>query len=953
MGILVKQVDACTAKSLFLSGARPFAVRQSGSFATGADHKKRGSTLREVEGKARCTALFLLAAVLFGDTPTFVVATAAGLVPGASSIAIQQHLVQPVVVAYDPNGTLYYGTYHQVWRLNPDGTDTLIAGNGSNDPTHPGDGGPAPAASLCWISGLAIDAQHNIYISDSGPFEIRKVTPSGSIERFAGTDALPSYGTPSNAGAGVIALKVPLNPGALAIDSVNLYVTDSATYSVLAFTLDGSSSKVIAGNHGNLTAGDGGLASNASLRYPGTLALANGSLFVNEAGGARIRQVSFRSSIISTLVQLTQSSLSDNGNEGMAADTDGSIYVQQGNTIDRIYANTTTPLPYAGGGVSNPGDPGPASQVTLLAPKSLAVNPVSHDLALADYNSDLIETVGFDTGAIQAVAGTVHFAGDNEPAALAIFNGLETVAADSQGNLYLADVGNNRIRKIDTNGIITTVAGNGTTGFSGDGGPATTAALNLKHVPTFSNNLTVDAAGNLYISDYGNGRIRKVDATGIITTVAGGGAAHVVPGVSATSAAILPGPLAVDSSGNIYFGQAVTGLSVTIPTIFKIDSTGRLSTFAGGSFTKGADSGPAASTPVGNAACLVADSLDNFYICDAAGNRLREVTPNGMMLTIAGAATAMASPTAAAIDPAGDIFIGAAGQVLEIDLTGAIRTIATFNSIAGMAADSTGNLYLSDSGVYLREAMLVGSNGIPPIISSGGVVGAGGSTPPVRDVSPGAMVSIFGANFSPAGTQRMVEASDINLGHLPTNLAGVCVTFGGVGASIAGVFPNQLNVLVPALPPGAATVQVTSNCGSSRAVSGNRSGIAVNGVSPEFFTDVTSNNTIPAAGINGPVAPGGIAEVYGTGWGATNPAIVPGMVPGGTAQLASMPSLTLGSEAIPPQNILYAGLSPCCAGIYQVDFTLPDDVLPGNLPLIITVNGISSPSNAYLVVGSR
>jgi uncharacterized protein (TIGR03437 family) len=312
----------------------------------------------------------------------------------------------------------------------------------------------------------------------------------------------------------------------------------------------------------------------------------------------------------------------------------------------------------------------------------------------------------------------------------------------------------------------------------------------------------------------------------------------------------------------------------------------------------------------------------------------------------------MASPTAATVDPAGDIFIGAAGQVLEIDSTGTMSTVATFNSIAGMAADSSGNLYLSDGGVYLREAMLVGSNGAPPIISSGGVVGAGGSTPPVHDVSPGAMVSIFGTNFSPAGTQRMLQMSDINLGHLPTNLAGICVTFGGMNASIAGVFPNQLNVLVPALPAGAVTVQVTANCGSSHAVNGNRSGIAVNVASPEFFTDATSGNTIPAAGINGPVAPGGIAEVYGTGWGATNPAVSPGMVPGGAAQLASMPSLTLGGEAIPPENIFYAGISPCCAGIYQVDFTIPNDVPSGNLPLVITVNGIASPPGAYLVVGS-
>ena len=102
----------------------------------------------------------------------------------------------------------------------------------------------------------------------------------------------------------------------------------------------------------------------------------------------------------------------------------------------------------------------------------------------------------------------------------------------------MADVGNDRIRKIDTNGIITTVAGSGVIGFSGDGGPAISAALNLKHGANFSNNLAVDSSGNLYLSDYGNRRIRKVDSNGVITTVAGGGAAQIATGVMATAATI-------------------------------------------------------------------------------------------------------------------------------------------------------------------------------------------------------------------------------------------------------------------------------------------------------------------------------------------------------------------------------------------------------------------------------
>jgi hypothetical protein len=262
------------------------------------------------------------------------------------------------------------------------------------------------------VGGLAIDGQGNVYISDFGALEIRKVTPEGTIQRFAGTGALPDYLVPSNAASGVPALKVALNPGALAIDSTWLYVSDISTWSVVAFTLDGKNSKVVAGNHGNQSAGDGGLASNASLFFPGTLALANGMLYINEAGGARVREVNQRTGMIATLVELVQSYASDNGNEGLAADSNGSVYLQHGSTIERIYANTVNPQPYAGGGESVVGDPGEALAVTLMEPRSLAVNPVTFDLSLADSNANFVETIAWGSGFLEPVAGMVHFAGD-------------------------------------------------------------------------------------------------------------------------------------------------------------------------------------------------------------------------------------------------------------------------------------------------------------------------------------------------------------------------------------------------------------------------------------------------------------------------------------------------------------------------------------------------------------
>jgi uncharacterized protein (TIGR03437 family) len=567
---------------------------------------------------------------------------------------------------------------------------------------------------------------------------------------------------------------------------------------------------------------------------------------------------------------------------------------------------------------------------------------------------------------------------------MAIFNGIEGVVSDSQGNLYVADTGNNRIRRIDTNGVVTTIAGTGAIGFSGDFGPATAAALNLKHTAPFASNLTIDAGGNLYISDFGNGRIRKIDTSGVITTVAGGGPMPIARGGIATSASIQPGPLAVDPSGNIYFGNVLTTGAAAIPTIYKIDAYGQLSPFAGGA-GKVSDGGPALTTPIGYAYCLAPDNSGSVFICDSAYNRVRKVS-NGSMTTAVGngnvpsgaiqpgpaTATAIGSPLAAAVDAKGNLFVASLRQVTMTGANGLLELIAggnagpvsagdgsdasqaSFTGISAITADSSGKLYLTDGGTYIREAIPVGPDGLPPMISTGGIVGGGASNPPVQTISPGGIASVFGANFVAPDSPGVLAATDPVAGNLPTVVAGVCVSFGGTSAPIMGVFPNQINVQIPALPVGPVAVKVTANCGAPNPISGNVSAVSVAGASPELFSaaDPLSGLSLVTA-INvagGPITPGATIEAYGTGWGATNPAIPPGAIPGVAAQLTTAPSLSIGGVTIPAANILYAGVSPCCAGLYQIDFTLPAETGTGNLPLVINLNGVSSPGNVYLPV---
>src|SRR5271157_3666692 len=229
------------------------------------------------------------------------------------------------------------------------------------------------------------------------------------------------------------------------------------------------------------------------------------------------------------------------------------------------------------------------------------------------------------TGVLTVVAGNAAsgFSGDNGPATSAQLAAPSGVAVDSAGNLYIADSGNSRVRKI-SNGVIATVAGNGVSGFGGDGGPATSAELGVV------SNVAVDPAGNLYIADPNNHRIRKV-SNGVIATVAGGGNS-LGENVPATSASLNePVGVAVDPAGNLYIADSGS------QRIRKV-SSGVIATVAGGGVSLG-DNGPATSAQLNNPAGVAVDSAGNVYIADTWNNRIRKVS-GGAIATVAGSGVA-------------------------------------------------------------------------------------------------------------------------------------------------------------------------------------------------------------------------------------------------------------------------------------------------------------------------
>ncbi len=322
----------------------------------------------------------------------------------------------------------------------------------------------------------------------------------------------------------------------------------------------------------------------------------------------------------------------------------------------------------AGNGIAGYGGDGGAASVAMLnQPYGLTIDG-SGDLYIADTLNCRIRRV--HSGIITTFAGngSCTYGGDNGPAVDAgmIPSGL---AMDGLGNLYLADHFNCRVRKIDTSGIITTVAGNGACAYNGDGSPATSISLNLVD-PT---GIAVDTAGNLYIGDRNNCRVRKVDPVGAVTTVAGNGVCgYAGDGGPATGASLLhPVAVAVDSVGDLYIGDRYNC------RIREVDLAGTIATIAGnGLCGSTGDGGPAASASIEEPepAGLALDIARNLYVSGSDSDyivecHVREVTV-GLIGTLAGntpcgfsgdgglaASANLRAPTGVAVDPAGNVYI--------------------------------------------------------------------------------------------------------------------------------------------------------------------------------------------------------------------------------------------------------------------------------------------------------
>ena len=688
----IRKVDAATGIITTVAGSGGFGFSGDGGPATAAE-------LRLPDGVAVDSAGNLIIADTFNhrirmvDAATRIVVTVAGTGQrgsfGDGGAATAAELDRPRGVTVDSAGNLIIAdTFNDRIRRVDAATGIITTVAGSGGFGFSGDGGPATAANLGCPFGVAVDAAGNLFIADQFNDRIRVVDAvTGIITTLAGSGEFGFSGDGGPASETALAF-----PSGVAVDAAgNLSIADRFNHRILKVDTATGIIDTVAGTSGFGFSGDGGPANVAELPLPEGVAVdAAGNLYIADRFNRRIRRVDAATGIITTVAGSGEGGFSGDGGPatetalsfpaGVALDGAGNLLI--GDTLNlrvrKVDAVTGILTTLAGSGERILlGEGGPATAATLTFPHGVAVD-ASDNLFIADTSNDRIRKVDAASGIITTVAGSGEsgFFGDAGPATTAMLSGPSGVAADASDNLFIADAGNVRIRKVDAaTGIITTVAGNGNFGFSGDGGPATEAALGLSF---FSGSEVVpDAAGNLFIADTFNHRVRKVDAvTGIITTVAGSGEEGFSGDGGAATAAALSSPLgvAVDSIGNLFITDRDNN------RVRKVDAaSGIISTVAGSgeegfSGDGGAATAAALSSPLG----VAVDAIDNLFIADAGNVRIRKVdAATGIITTVAGSG--------------GFGFSGDGGR----STTAALRL--GFPAGSGVAVDSAGNLFIADT----------------------------------------------------------------------------------------------------------------------------------------------------------------------------------------------------------------------------------------------------------------
>ena len=701
---------------------------------------------------------------------------------GDNIAATNAGLNLPIGITVDAAGNLYIADYehHRVRKVGTNGIITTVAGTGAIGSS--GDGGPATNATLYLPTDLDVDAAGNLYIAEYYGNRVRKVAVNGVITTVAGGGA--------SSADGVLATNAFLPyPYGVEVDAVGrVYVSLYHAHIVRRIGTDGLIHTVAGTGTGGF-AGDGGAAVAAQLNNPAEMAFdAQGRLYIADTSNLRIRRVA-TNGMIQTLAGSGIAGYNGDGGSAtnaqlqypysVAVGPDGTVYIaDSSNHRVRKLAAEIPQLVLTG--TPGPGDVGThpvtlhASDGTLSSPQSFTITviglnpppywtsvPVTkatvgkryvYRLGAVDPEDEPItfgatglpswlqltrgsgEVLG--TNIITTVAGTGApvFSGEGVPATNAAMRWPHSVIIDPSGNIYISDHENHRVRKIDTDGIIRTVAGNGSVSYNGDGIAATNASL---YYPV---GLELDAQGRLYIADHFHNRVRRIETNGIITTIAGTGAAGFSGDGGAATNATMNGviDISLDGNGNLYIADPLNS------RIRKVDANGIITTVAGnGGWGYGGDGLPATNATLNRPIGVTADRQGVLYISDHWGHRVRSVGLDGIMRTVAGngaagyngdgiAATnaSLYYPYDVTLDAAGNLYIAddENNRVRKVSTNGIISTVVgrgvyAYGGDGGAATnariayptdvefDSLGNLYVVDAGNHRLRKITGESSG--------------------------------------------------------------------------------------------------------------------------------------------------------------------------------------------------------------------------------------------------
>jgi hypothetical protein len=554
---------------------------------------------------------------------------------GDGGLASQAELSYPYGVFVDGSGNVFIADSSNA-RIREviaaTGIIQTVAGDGTAG--YSGDGGLATQAELYYPYGVFVDGSGNIFIADTVNQRVREViAATGIIQTVAGD------GTAGYSGDGIPATQAELfYPEGVFVDgSGNIFIADTDNARVREVIATTGIIQTVAGDGIFGYSGDGGLATQAELYYPeDVLVGSQGNLLIADEGNSRLRQVSGATGIIQTTAGNGSSGDSGDGYaatnaqlsspEGVSVNSAGDVVIADTDNcvVREILASKAVIQTIAGvsgycasEGATNP----PPAQ--LGDPWGVFVDGSGNVFITDTYNSEVQELVAA-TGVLQTVAGNgiYGYYGDGGPATEAELAYPEAVFVDGAGNIFIADTDNSVIREVvAATGNIQTVAGDGTAGYLGDGGPATHAELN------YPAGVFVDSKGNIFIADTYNSVIREVlSATGDIETVAGNGTfGYLGDGGLATQAELAdPAGVVVDSVGDIFIADTVND---RIRVVY--GSTGVIDTIAGnGVYGFSGDGGSATSAELAYPVALTLDSLGNILIAESDSSRIRQLTPS-------------------------------------------------------------------------------------------------------------------------------------------------------------------------------------------------------------------------------------------------------------------------------------------------------------------------------------